>query len=101
MYLQYYQKVELKMRKYSKIILVAGLVTFALTQEKVCQHLGFGQAKVHRITKTTGEEKPSSNNLSVQKASLSSDDIYRWDEQSMNWVLDERDGISHLANYTS
>ncbi|MEM6344383.1 MAG: hypothetical protein AAF927_10910 [Bacteroidota bacterium] len=90
------------MKKYSKIFVAVCLITFALTQEKVCKHLGFGQAKFHKITNTSGEAKPLPSKSYVQHARLSNDEVYRWDEQSMDWVIeDESKSISHFANYTT
>lgn len=90
-----------KMRKHSKLILAICLIAFALTQEKVCSHLGFGQLKFHGAS--TENTAPIGDIDHVKPSSFTTtDEVYRWDEQRLNWVLaDEQNTLSHLVSYTS
>jgi len=75
------------MSKNIKILLAAILVALVFTQDKICEHLGFGQSKHHDspIVKTHQKEFTESDTV-VKKDYFISDTIYRWDEQTLDWV---------------
>ncbi len=93
------------MNNYLKILLAAILVTILFTREKVCKHLGFGQAMVHEspvVTKNEAKPTPKSEAEPTPKreveptpkreeeprprTSSTIDTLYRWNEQVFDWV---------------
>lgn len=76
------------MNRSLKILLAATLCTAVLTQDKICEHLGFGgQAKYHEPSTITKQSKevivkgdPRESNASIN------DFLYLWDEQLLDWV---------------
>jgi len=92
------------MSKYLKILLAGILIAGVFTQDKICEHLGFGQAKHHpelTVAKdgkelTTAEPTPS-------KDYFVNDTLYHWDEQLFDWAMvkEVEDFRAQLINYTT
>lgn len=75
------------MSKTLKIFLVAVLVTTVSTQEKVCDHLGFGQAAFHDgpFAAEPASDVGPSDSISGSSHFVN-DTIYQWDEYMFDWV---------------
>ena len=90
------------MNRNLKILLAAILFTTILTQEKICEHLGFGQNRFHDAAT---DEKPPKQSVAEKEAhksdSLINDTLYRWDDQLMRWtpVEDMEDNQTIFTNY--
>lgn len=71
------------MNKATKIILGLFLLALLFTNKKLCEHLGFGQARMHdgisEVDSITEEEDPSGNYFV-------DDSIYQWDGYVLDWV---------------
>lgn len=79
------------MSRNMKILLTMFLLAFALGQEKMCQHLGYGQAMSHnnQATETPKKEPIAKKPVTIEKPTESYkpkyDSIYHWDEQVKTW----------------
>lgn len=64
------------------------LVTAAMTQKQICEHLGFGQSKYHvSATKVLHENPPLEEEEQENLGDyLVYDSIYQWNEQILDWV---------------
>jgi len=71
-----------------KIIIAAVLIACVFTQEEICRHLGFGQAKHHETSsqKVIEKEKPTAD-IPEPNNYFVSDTIYHWDMQMLDWVV--------------
>lgn len=57
------------------------------TQDKICQHLGFGQAKHHAVARPkTQKAKLVSDSDAYKNDYFVNDSLYRWDKQSFDWI---------------
>jgi len=76
------------MSKNIKILFAAILIAGVFTQDKICEHFGFGQAKLHDSPVVTVHEKELiASDTVVKKDYFINDTIYRWDEQLLDWVM--------------
>lgn len=81
------------MNKKLKILLAALLIAGVFTQDKICQHLGIGQAKHHEgATEVVQKKKLPPPVSSVKKEApkedyFKNDSIYRWDDELFDWVV--------------
>lgn len=88
MYLQRFLKIEI-MDRNLKLFISVLLVTIIMTQKRICQHLGFGQSKLHAHEVSIVEK---SDSMQVADTTVTTDDyfvndsIYRWHEQLFDWV---------------
>ena len=70
-----------------KIFFAAIFFSMVFTQDKICQHLGFGQAKHHGTsTLKTQKAKLYIDDKSYEDDYFINDSLYRWDEKSFKWV---------------
>jgi len=70
-----------------KILLAAFLAIALFTQDKMCEHLGFGQTKDHKAS--TDLEQIEELNLLKNPPEddfFVNDSLYRWDEQLLHWA---------------
>jgi len=82
MYQRLCQKIEFSMNKNFKILLAVMLCAMLITPDKICQHLGFGQAKHHRASSSTSKGvKLNTDDTSREGDYFINDSLYRWDEQ--------------------
>ncbi len=77
------------MNRNLKIFFAAILVAGVFTQDRICEHLGFGQNKYHQESVEAKHRKE----LIVADSSIESDyliteTVYRWEERLMDWVVD-------------
>ncbi len=70
-----------------KILLATILLTTLLTREKVCEHLGFGQAKSqgNPIAVREEVEQPEKQEMGTDNYFID-DSLYCWDEQMLDWM---------------
>jgi len=75
------------MNRNLKILLAAILVTTFFTQNKICEHLGFGQPQYHKEL-TDGKQPEELDKLSELRNEdfFINDSLYTWDETIFNWV---------------
>ncbi|MEM7574030.1 MAG: hypothetical protein AAF433_14075 [Bacteroidota bacterium] len=70
-----------------KLLLIVGLITTVMTSEKICVHLGFGQAKQNDQPVTVTNEAEQSVTQETEPSNyLVNDFLYQWDEQFLDWV---------------
>ena len=77
------------MRKLMKVLLFLLLFVGVVTQDHICEHLGFGQSKFHderdsSIHQVAHYEAP----VEEKENYLVSDTVFSWNEQSLNWEAD-------------
>jgi hypothetical protein len=71
-----------------KILFAAIFFAMVFTQDKICQHLGFGQAKHHKTSALkTQKVELNTDDKSYEDDYFINDTLYRWDEQSFDWVI--------------
>ena len=78
------------MSKNLKILLVVILFITAIKQDKICNHLGFGQANYHQAA-ISGQGKikeAMETGITSQLDTFINDTIYRWDAYRLDWVVD-------------
>lgn len=68
-----------------KILRTTILFLIILTQDKVCTHVGFGQAAYHNSSSSLKKEKEPMVNSPSEIELPKNDSIYHWDEQLQNW----------------
>ena len=90
------------MRRNLKILFASAFLAGVFTQDKICQHLGFGQKKYQEVSTSEGHGKemiPRENVL--ERDSFIDDYLYRWDEQLLDWVLvdETQDFLAQLVNH--
>lgn len=76
------------MKQSLKISIAFILITGALTQKKLCQHLGFGQTKHHSSYAISNQDVPEndkSTDNNIGSYSIS-DEVYEWDNSQFDWV---------------
>ena len=70
-----------------KILFASIFFAMVFTQDKICQHLGFGQAKHHGASSSkTQKVKLVADNESYEDDYFVNDSLYRWDEKNYDWV---------------
>jgi len=73
------------MSKKVKIVLSIFLFAFLLSQEKMCQHLGYGQGMNHK--KQSKQKKvPLAIDKPIENKSKKNDSIYHWDDSMLTWT---------------
>ena len=94
------------MNKYLKIFIGTLLFSIFLTKDKICQHLGFGQEKMHEQI-TIPEEAEAEIHFQPmepsQQDSFVDETIFNWDDTLMDWVIapDDQPLQSRVVNYNS
>ncbi len=86
-----------------KILLATILVVVLFTQDKVCEHLGFGQTKYQKKSADAKEpEETQASDNPYNEDFFVSDSLYRWDEQLFKWatVGTTKDGQALLSAYS-
>ena len=92
------------MNRNLKILFAAILVVGVFTQDKICEHLGFGQTRYHEETAVAKHGKEINTADSVIEGDyFVNDTIYRWDEQLLDWVIAKKtpDYQAQLVNHTA
>jgi ABC-2 type transport system permease protein len=75
-----------------KILFASIFFAMVFTQDKICQHLGFGQAKHHGTSPSKSlKAKLNKDDKSNDGDYFINDSLYRWDEQSFDWVTTKKD----------
>jgi len=87
-----------------KTFFAAILFTGVFTQNKICDHLGFGQAIYHEASTAAehGKEWIAVDSAHENDYSIN-ETVYRWDEQLMDWTIakETQDFRAQLASYSS
>ncbi|MEM6317459.1 MAG: hypothetical protein AAF960_07295 [Bacteroidota bacterium] len=69
-----------------KVLLAALLITSVFTREKICQHLGFGEAKIHGDAVTVRNEVGQPQKQTNEACNyFVNDTLYYWNEQLLDW----------------
>ncbi|MEM1121652.1 MAG: hypothetical protein AAGJ18_14470 [Bacteroidota bacterium] len=69
-----------------KVLLAALLITSVFTREKICQHLGFGEAKIHGSSIAIANETESPQKQPAETCNyFVNDTLYYWNEQLLDW----------------
>lgn len=99
-----------------KVLFAALLIVCVFATEKICEHLGFGQASSHETQRVESNEKEmpiidsvlesdnsAENTMDNTTDSSADETIYRWDEQLTDWVPAEelKEFQAQLVDYTS
>lgn len=78
------------MNNYLKVLFAALLFACVFTREKICNHLGFGQASHHEATTSERPAKPViKQDKTEDKDSFINETIYNWNDYQMDWVSTE------------
>lgn len=71
-----------------KILIAAILIAGVFTQDMICKHLGFGQTKYQKVSTSAEQGKEmTSQDSALEMDTFIDEDIYRWDEQLMDWII--------------
>ena len=91
------------MNKSLKILIVLVLLAGVFTNDKICEHLGFGQNLYHQFAlraEATSDFITSADGFEASQ--LINDEVYRWDEEIADWVTvnEGEDSFTHnTTNY--
>ncbi len=85
-----------------KILLAAILLTAIFNRGRICEHLGFGQAKPYGSPIAQKNEVESFEKIEEKTGDYSiNETLYRWDEQLLDWIPVEEtpEYEAQLVNY--
>lgn len=85
-----------------KILFAAILFASVFTRDRICEHLGFGQAKHHEASTSASYEKEMvPRDTASIRDSFINENIYRWDEQLLDWVMTKETSDFHAQLVSS